>query len=73
MSRKVQTRANTDNIKKAINTLNLNKKSIIAFDIQPFIAYIMYESGCTYAEIGETLGISRQAANHLYNKGKEAI
>lgn len=35
-------------------------------DIKPVIAYVMRYSGCTYAEIGEVIGITKQAAQALF-------
>jgi hypothetical protein len=43
-------------------------KTII--DVRPLIAYVMRHSGCTFTEIGEVFGLTRQQAQTKFEQAE---
>lgn len=64
--RPVQRKADIQALQKVLQTSNI-------VDYQPLITYIMRSSGCTFAEIADTFGISRQMAHTMYSNAEQAI
>lgn len=62
--RPVQKKANIPELKKLLvpNTVT---------DHRPLIAFVMRNSGCTFAEIGEVFGLTRQQAETIFKNAKE--
>lgn len=71
MGRKKQVQANVKELQK----LNKSAADLIMqiSDSKKIIAYTMRLSGCTYSEIAEVFGTSRQGAEILIKKAKEDI
>lgn len=64
--RPISKKANIPALKKLVHISNL-------VDYQPVIVYIMRHSGCTFTEISEVLGLSRQQAlTHFKNAEQKA-
>lgn len=53
---------------KKANIEALKRVKAPKFDTKPMTIYIMRNSGCTYAEIAEVYGITRQMAETIYKK-----
>ena len=75
--RPVQKTANIENIKKLRNGIKTKDGTLEdLFNeqlLRPVIVYTMRECGCTYTEIGKVFDISRQMAEHIYNKEVKAL
>lgn len=56
---------------KAIKKLPQFKEHPV--DTRPLIAYVMYNSGCTYAEIGKVFDVTRQMAETLVKSVEKTL
>lgn len=60
--------------KKQVNIENIKKvlefNNHIVVDLRPIVAMVMRESGCTYQQIADVMGFSRQNAETIV-KGLE--
>lgn len=65
--RTAQSKANIEALKKV-----LTKEDGI-LDLRPLTVYIMKESGCTFAEIGQVFDVTRQNAKRLYEVAKGLV
>lgn len=64
MARLPQKKANIEALQRLVVTLD----GVV--DYRPIIAYVMHYTQCTYAEIAEVFGISRQMAETLVKQSK---
>lgn len=62
--RPIQKQANIQALQKLVRISNL-------VDYQPVIVYIMRHSGCTFTEISEVLGLTRQQALTHFKNAEE--
>lgn len=49
----------------ALKKLTGNNNHLNTIDLNPIIAYTMWKCGCTFAEIGQVIGSTRQNAEYL--------
>lgn len=56
---------------KAIKALYESTKQVI--DPSPIIAYTMRKCGCTFQEIADVFGFTRQMAETLYKKAEQDL
>lgn len=42
-------------------------------DYEPLVAMIMHASGCTFQEIGDVMGFSRQAAKQMVERNQSKV
>lgn len=56
---------------KALKKLNTGLGNLI--DTKSLIAYIMRKSGCTYEEIGNVFGVTRQMAITLVDQAERKL